>query len=189
MKKELDSSKASFKLDLIETANADPIVRPADLKVLAAYIAVMDWPTHKAWLASSRGMAVTGLSHGQFWTSRSRLLGNNDEKRAYLIAVRNGGKVATYKLINPWRDEALDMIAARLAHNREVQRQKKVARRAKSSLQNLEGPFDAGPSRICSSVPPDSRPYSPLVTPPREEGAGEKIDDTNVVPFNKRRAS
>ncbi|MBZ9919108.1 hypothetical protein LB517_10755 [Mesorhizobium sp. BR1-1-12] len=201
MKKELDSSKAAFKLDLIETVNADPMVSPSDLKVLAAYLAVMSWPQGRAWLASSLAMAMTGLSHGQFWKSRSRLLGNNDEKRAYLIPVRKGGKVSTYQLINPWRDEALDMVAARLAHNREVQRQKKVALRAKSSvhrmegleadlsLQKVDGQEGGCPSRICSSVPPDFAPYSPLGITPREEGAVEKTDGSNVVPFNKRRAS
>ena len=66
MKAELDRSKASFKLDLVETANADPALNPADLKVLAAYVAVMAWPSCKAWLAAAQAMAMTGLSDRQF---------------------------------------------------------------------------------------------------------------------------
>lgn len=137
MKKELDKSKASFKLDLIETANADPVVTASDLKLLAAYVSVLEWPSCKTWLVESLATAKTGLSHGQYWKSRARLLGKNEEKRAYLIAIRQCRKVATYKLVNPWRDEALELIDAKLAYHREVERQRKAAKRAATSLQKM----------------------------------------------------
>lgn len=202
MNRELDRSKASFKLDLMETANADPMVNPADLKVLAAYIAVMAWPSCKTWLAASLAMAMTGLSHGQFWKSRSRLLGENDEKRAYLIAVRQGGKVATYKLINPWRDEAKALVDTKLAYHREVERQRKAAKRSSPaiqkmegqrvdlSLQILDGQRKPRPSRIRSSVPPEFVGNTPLEITPKDIGHEERPLGTNVVPFiSPRKAS
>lgn len=201
MKKELDRSKASFKLDLIETANADPVVTASDLKLLAAYVAVMAWPSHKTWLVESLATAKTGLSHGQFWKSRARLLGKNEEKRAYLIAIRQGGKVATYKLINPWRDEAMELIDAKLAYNREVERQRKAAKRAKSSVQNLEGQkadlslqnLDGQnhpcPSRIWSFVPPKNGGNNPSVSTPRILSREETDLGAKVLPFNPRKAS
>ncbi|RWK79654.1 MAG: hypothetical protein EOR51_12155 [Mesorhizobium sp.] len=190
MKDELDRSKASYKLDLIEAANADPVLTQPDFKLLAAYVAVMAWPSCKTWLAASLGMAMTGLSHGQFWKSRSRLIGENPEQRAYLVAVRGSKeKVSEFHLINPWRDEAKDRVKAMLGHHREVDRQKKARKKAASSLHSMEGQTDAGPSTPWSSIPPNCGGNTPLVNPPREEGAGEKIEGSNVLPFNKRRAS
>ncbi len=183
MKKDLDRSKASFKLDLIETANADPVVSPADFKLLSAYVAVMAWPSCKAWLVEPLGRAKTGLSHGQFWKSRNRLLGDNEEKRAYLIAVRHGGKVSTYKLINPWRDEARTLIDAMIDHHREVARQRKESKSATLSLQNLEGQEaglsvqkmegqnNAVPPKKWSHVPPKNGAYYPSVITPRKKGS------------------
>lgn len=199
MKKELEKSKASYKLDLIETANADPMLSPADFKLLAAYVAVMAWPSHKTWLAASLAMAKTGLSHGQFWKSRARLLGDNAEKRAYLIAVRSGGKVATYKLINPWRDEAIEHIDAMTAYYREIERQKKAGQRASSiqnmegqegdlSLHRMEGQKRPCPSKICSSVPPENSSYYPSVITPSKNGVRDDGSlSSNVVPFNHPR--
>lgn len=200
MKQELDRSKASFKLDVIETANADPMLTPADFKLLAAYVAVMDWPSHKTWLAESLAIAKTGLSHGQFWKSRSRLLGKNEERRAYLIAVRSNGKVAAYKLVNPWRDEAREHIEAMTAYHREAARQKKAAKRAAPSLQQMEGQSiklslhsvegqtPPCPSRIWGPVPPENGAYYPSMITPNEKGVrGEGNPVSNVVPINSRR--
>jgi hypothetical protein len=201
VKKELEKSKASFKLDLIETANADPMVTASDFKLLAAYIAVMAWPSHKTWLVESLATAKTGLSHGQYWKSRARLLGKNEEKRAYLIAVRQGGKVAAYKLINPWRDEAIELVDAKLAYHREVERQRKATKRAAAplqkmegqktdvSLQNLDGQSHPCPSRIWSSVPPENGDKYPSVSTPKNIGREETDLRSNVLPFNPRRAS
>lgn len=199
MKRELDKSKASFKLDLMETANADPMVSAADFKLLSAYIAVMAWPSCKTWLVEPLGRAMTGLSHGQFWKSRGRLLGDNDEKRAYLIAVRQDGKVSTYKLINPWRDEAKALIDAKLAYHREVERQRKETRRPPSSVQNLEGQKSdlslqkmdgqnsACPSKKWGPVPPENGGNTPLEIPPKIIGREETDLGSNVVPFNNTR--
>ncbi|TGT36202.1 hypothetical protein [Mesorhizobium sp. M8A.F.Ca.ET.165.01.1.1] len=189
MKEELDRSKASFKLDLIETANIDPTLTPADFKVLAAYVAVMAWPSCKTWLASTRAQALTGLGDRQFRTSRARLLGKNDAGRAYLTPAKAGGKVSTYRLINPWRDDARLHADARTSHLKEIERQKKAAKRADLSLQNLPGQNSACPGKICRSVPAKSAAYSPSMITPREEGAGEDNAGSNVLPFNKRKAS
>lgn len=194
MKKDLDRSKASFTLDLIETANADPVVSPADFELLSAYVTVMAWPSCKAWLVEPLGRAKTGLSHGQFWKSRNRLLGDNEEKRAYLIAVRHGGKVSTYKLINLWRDEARTLIDAKLGHHREVARQRKESKRAAPSLQNLEGQKPVCPSRKWRDKTTLSLqkmgPITPQLFPQERKEAGEDIERaSNVVPLNLRKAS
>ncbi|ESX32874.1 hypothetical protein NKH47_17850 [Mesorhizobium sp. M1060] len=189
MKEELDRSKASFKLDLIETANIDPTLTPADFKVLAAYVAVMAWPSCKTWLASTRAQALTGLGDRQFRISRGRLLGKNDAGRAYLTPAKSGGKVSTYRLINPWRDEARQHADAMTSYHKEVERQKKATKRADLSLQNLPGQNPVCPGKICRSVPAKSAAYSPSMITPREEGAVDNEHGSNVVPFNKRRAS
>ncbi|RUW26335.1 MULTISPECIES: hypothetical protein [unclassified Mesorhizobium] len=189
MKVELDRSKASFKLDLIETANIDPMLTPADFKVLAAYVAVMAWPSCKTWLASTRAQALTGLGDRQFRNSRAVLLGKNEAKRAYLVPARSGGKVSTYKLVNPWRDEARQHVEAMTAYHKEIERQKKAKKRADLSLQNLPGQEDACPGKICRSVPAKSAGYSPSMITPREEEAGDEKHGSNVIQFNTRRAS
>lgn len=170
MKKDLDRSKASFKLDLLETANADPTVSPADFKVLAAYASVLEWPSCRTWLAASLARAMTGLSERQFRTSRGRLLGKNDAKRAYLTPARRGGKVAAYKLVNPWRDEALEHVAAMTGYHKEVERQKKAIIRADLSRQNLQGQEPTCPGKICRSVPAEFAAYTPSVIPPKKKG-------------------
>jgi len=199
MTREHDKSKASFKLDLIETANADPMVGPADFKVLCAYAAVIEWPSCKTWLASSLAQAMTGLSDRQFRDSRKRLLGMNDEGRAYLFPVRQDGKISKYRLFNPWHDEAEALIKTKLAYHREVARQKKAQQRASAprqnlqghevemSWQNLPGQNGACPGKFCRSVPANSAAYTPLVNPPRIIGREETGLGSNVVPFNNPR--
>jgi len=185
VKKELESSKASFKLDIIETANADPMVSPADLKVLVAFISVMEWPSCKAWLASTLGQAKTGLSDRQFRESRDRLSGKNDAKRAYLLAARKARRVSTFVLVNPWRDEALDHIEAMLGHKREVERQRKATKRAALSRQNVpgqNGPVPAEFAGLSRQNLPPSTPYGE----PQEKRVDREEDHLggNVVPFN-----
>lgn len=193
MKAELDKSKASFKLDLIETANVDPMLTPADFKLLLAYVSVIQWPSCKAWLSEPLGMAMTGLNRAQFWKSRARLRGGNDEGRAYLLEARfRKQKVAEFNLVNPWRDEAIALRTAMMEYHREVVRQQKSTKRAASSLQNLETQNRVGPSRIYKSVPPDNSSNTPLVNPPRKKGNRvENKPSANVVPFkrNPRKAS
>lgn len=190
MKNELDRSKASFKLDLMETANADPMVGPSDFKVLCAYAAVIDWPSCRTWLASSLAQAMTGLSDRQFRESRKRLLGKNEEKRAYLFPARQDGKVTKYRLLNPWRDEAKALIDAKLAYHQEVERQRKAASRANVSRQNLPGQNDLCPGKVCRSVPAKSAAYTPLEITPKDSGREERPLGTNVLPFKPdRRAS
>lgn len=188
MKKELEKSKASFKLDLIETANADPMVSPADLKVLAAYVAVLAWPSCKAWLATSQAIAMTGLSDRQFEKSRSRLLGKNPAGRAYLVAVRHSRKVSTYVLINPWRDEAMAHVEAMHGYYKEVARQKKARQRASASPKNVQGQLPPRPRTEFGPVPENNSDNTPLMIPPREEGSvKDNPHGSNVVPFNNPR--
>lgn len=199
MRRDLDRSKGSFKLDLIETGNADPMLSASDLKVLVAYASVMEWPSCRTWLAASLAMAMTGLSERQFRSSRACLLGKNDAGRAYLLPARQSGKVVAYRLINPWRDEALQHIAAMTDYHKEVERQKKAGKRsvlsrqdlqgqtAEMSLQNLPGQNRTCPGKICRSVPAEFAAYTPSVITPKNIGRGQTDFGSNVVPFNSNR--
>lgn len=184
MKKELDKSKASYKLDLIETANVDPIMRPADFKLLAAYVAVMDWPSCHAELALTLAMAKTGLSDRQIEKSRARLLGRNDEGRAYLCPVRRTSNSAKYMLINPWRDEARERTLAMLKYHQEVEKQKKAKKRASASPNSVRGQNRPVPE-FCSVVSPNSVRVSTPLSTPRKKGVREEGSlASNVVPID-----
>jgi len=202
MKKDLDRSKASFKLDLIETANADPILSGSDLKLLVAYASVVKWPSCRTWLAASLAQAMTGLSERQFRSSRACLLGQNDAKRAYLLPAIRSGEVASYRLVNPWRDEARQHVEAMTAYHKEVERQKKAAQRSALSRQNLQGrepnlsrqnlpgQNTPCPGKICRSVPAKFAAYTPKVITPKNMGRDETDLGSNVVPLNvSRKAS
>lgn len=202
MKKELDRSKGSFKLDLIETANADPVLSPADFKLLAAYVAVMAWPSCRTWLATPLALAMTGLSERQFRNSRLVLRGKNEAGRAYLTPAKQNGKVTAYRLGNPWRDGALTHVEAMTAYHREVARQKKAGQRATLSrqnlqgqevdlsLQNLPGHKPGCPCKICRSVPAEFAAYSPSMITPRKKEVREKVSHgSNVVPIDIKRRS
>jgi hypothetical protein len=197
MKREFDKSKASFKLDLIETANADPMVTAADLKLLAAFISVMEWPTCKTWLSTTLARAKTGLSERQYWTSRARLSGKNDAKRPYMIPARMGGKVAAFKLINPWREEAIEHVGVMTDYYRERERQRKeksrskksVSQKGNSSLQSVQGHKPGCPCKICSPVPAEFADKYPSVSTPKIIGREETDLGSNVLPFNPREAS
>lgn len=203
MKAKLDKSKASYKLDLIETANADPMVTAADLKLLAAYASVMEWPSCKAWLSVTLARAKTGLSERQYWTSRARLSGKSRNKnkpcRQYLIHAHGAESVTEFKLINPWRDEAIDHVAAMTAHFQAAERHRKATRRAKKtaqeaaelSLYSMQGHEPSCPCTQCSPVPALSAGKYPSDSTPMKKGSREEEPlGSNVVLFNgERKAS
>lgn len=190
MKAEIDRSKASFKLDLIETANADPEIKSSDLRLLIAYVSVIEWPSAKAWLSMTLARAKTGLSERQFWTSRARLLGGNDAKRAYLKPVRGSAKVGSFTIINPWRQEALDHIKVMTGHYIETEKHRKAVSRNKQSvsrndnlsLQKLQGHKPHCPCKFCSPVPAEiAGKYPSISTPRKNEVREEGNQSPNVV--------
>lgn len=186
MKKDLDTKKASFKLDLIETANVDPVIRPADFKLLAAYVAVLEWPSSQCELAMTLAMAKTGLSDRQIEKSRARLLGRNEEGRAYLCPVRRTSNSARYMLVNPWRDEARERTIAMLRYHQDAERQKKSKKRASMSPNFVRGQNGPVPE-FCSVMSPNSvRVSTPISTPTRKGVRGEVSLNSNVVPFNRK---
>jgi hypothetical protein len=198
MTKDHDRSKASFKLDLIKTANADPSLKPADFKLLVAYAEVMEWPSGRTWLATSLALALTGLSERQFRTSRDRLRGQ-DGGRRYLDVARRGGRIAAYRLINPWLDDAKAHIEAMVEYHKGVERSRKAMSRMKKpasqssdlSRQILPGQNPDCPGRICRPVPAEFAAYNPTRITPRKKGGREESPlGPNVVPFiSKRKAS
>lgn len=188
MKRELDKTKASYKLDLIETANVDPVIKPADFKLLAAYVAVMEWPSCHAELAMTLAMAKTGLSDRQIELSKKRLLGKNEEGRAYLSPVRRRSNLARYMLVNPWRDDARDLTIAMLGHHQEVERQRKAKKRGLLSPQKSSGDkMSLSPENSSVMSPENSSGKYPYEYPKEEKGRGETDLGSNVVPFNNPR--
>jgi len=190
MKKELDSSKASYKLDLIETANVDPIIKPADFKLLAAYVAVMEWPSCQCELAMTLAMAKTGLSGRQIELSKRRLLGKNEEGRAYLSPVRRRSNLSRYMLVNPWRDEARERTIAMLGYHQAVERQRKAKKRALLSPQNSSGDkMGLSPENSSVMSPENSSGKYPYEYPNKDKGREENSPGSNVVPFNRSGAA
>ncbi|MCO6386219.1 hypothetical protein [Aliihoeflea sp. 40Bstr573] len=124
-----NASKASFKLDLIETVNADPMMEPSDLKLIAAYAALMQWPKREAWLSTSRARAMTGLSERAVTDSRRRLSGKNEMNRVYLKPVRKSGLTQVFRIENPWREDCRQHVAIRTEHFRESQAERQAERR------------------------------------------------------------
>lgn len=124
-----DRSKASFKLDLIETVNADPALEASDLKLIAAYAAVVDWPSRQSWLSTSRARAMTGLSERQVSNSRARLAGGNVAGRVYLSELRRDGLTTVYRVDNPWLEDHRQHVAIMTEHFRGQQKERQAERR------------------------------------------------------------
>lgn len=123
-----DKSKASFKLDLVETVNADPVMQPTDLSLLVAYLSMMSWPTCKSWLSTSRARAMTSLSERQIVTSRQRL-----QERGYMIEEGTiQGTSKLFRITNPRRDDMRQHVAIMTDDYREKQATRQAERRRRS---------------------------------------------------------
>jgi hypothetical protein len=159
-----DASKASFKLDLIETVNADPKVKqPSDLKLLAAYCSVMGWPKRRAWLSTSRARAMTGLAESQVSTSRKRL-----QEQGYLKEDGTERGTKAFILENPRRDDIRQHIAITTEHLRDKQAERQATRRAHWRAVSANFGDTAGPmSHLLGEcdVSPNSDGNIPSYTP------------------------
>jgi hypothetical protein len=159
-----DKSKASFKLDLIETVNADPKVKqPSDLKLLAAYCSVMGWPKRRAWLSTSRARAMTGLAESQVSTSRKRL-----QEQGYLKEDGTERGTKAFILENPRRDDIRQHIAILTEHLRDKQAERQATRRAhwkavSANSGDTPEPMSHSPSEC--DVSPNSGGNIPSYTP------------------------
>jgi hypothetical protein len=163
-----DRSKASFKLDLLETVNADPVLEPSDLKLVAAYTAVMSWPKREAWLSASRVRAMTGLSDRQVRISRARLAGENSANRSYLRKLRQHGSTTIFAIDNPWLEDSRQHVAAMTDHFRDLEREKKALTRSLSkaavpaTIAGTEDPLSLSPgdrdvpATIAANIPSDT---------------------------------
>jgi hypothetical protein len=128
-----DRSKASFKLDLIETVNADPKMQASDLKLVVAHLSVMSWPKRTAWLSISRARAMTGLSERQIINSRKRV-----RERGYLSVPPSDPDARVFTLENPRRDDMRQHVAILMDHlkNQQAERQAERRRHAKAVTAN-----------------------------------------------------
>lgn len=168
-----NASKASFKLDLIETVNADPALEASDLKLMSAYAAVMQWPKREAWLSISRARAMTGLSERQISNSRARLSGENRAKRTYLTPVRRQGGTPVFRVENPWREDSRQHVAIQTEYFREAMRERQAARRrhvsATSAATNIPVSQSLGECDVSAMVAGNIPSYTPQNLALREE--------------------
>jgi len=158
--KQENASKASFKLNLIETVNADPVMKASDVKLIAAYAAVLQWPEREAWLSTSRARAMTGLSDRQVRASRARLAGKNSAKRTYLHMLRKHGSTSIFRVDNPWWEDSRQYVAVTLDYYRGLERAKKSL-----SRQNLQGRKRCCPGRKFGDVPANNAANIPTIPP------------------------
>ncbi|BCH22079.1 hypothetical protein [Mesorhizobium sp. L-8-3] len=119
------SAKGSFKLDLIETVNADPQMKPADLAVIVAYLGKLQWPKRLAWLSASHARALTGLSERQINLSRTRLM-----DRKYLVSKGLQGTSRLFEIQNPRLAEMRMHVQETTDHYREAVKERQASRRA-----------------------------------------------------------
>lgn len=160
------ASKASFKLDLIETVNADPAMEASDVKLIAAYAAVMGWPKREAWLSSSRARAMTGLSERQVSNSRSRLAGQNKARRTYLSEIRKDGLTTVFRIENPWREDCRQHVAIMTEQFREGQKERQAERRRVVRVPATVADTETDcPRNECSNVPATVAGNIPSYTP------------------------
>lgn len=131
---EIDRAKGAFKLDLIETVAADPLLEGSDVEMIVAYASVMSWPKREAWLSISRARAKTGLSERQISKCRLRLSGvarKGEDKayRPYLVALRQEGLTTIYRVDNPWLENSREHVAMATDFYREKQSERQKERR------------------------------------------------------------
>lgn len=161
-----DASKASFKLNLIETVDADPLMQPSDLKLLCAYLAKLNWPNRRTWLSISHARARTNLSERQVIASRARLC-----ERGYLIEVGTEGSTKIFRAENPRHQDMMQHIAIMTAHYRDAQKQRQAERRRlqKSVPANNAGTEEAmSHSPSACDVPANNAGNIPSLTPQEE---------------------
>lgn len=118
------ASKASFKLDMIETVNADPLMQPSDLALVAAHLCVMSWPERRAWLSTSKARAMTGLSERQIVNSRARIA-----KRGYFTLDGLYGTTKIFRLENNRLEDMRQHIVITTTYLKEIQKDRQTERR------------------------------------------------------------
>lgn len=190
-----EASKASFKLTLIETIAADPLLQPSDLSLTVAYLAFLTWPARKVWLTTTAARARTGLSERQIATSRARLL-----DRKYLVDTETKkGFSQVFRVENPRADEMRDHVALMVEHLREEMAFKQADRRrlatlSPQKLQRQKGechPQNAGD--VSAAIAEEFPSYTPQDIAMKEEEPFEggadpskgyaTRDDDQHVPF------
>lgn len=121
---EKDTAKGAFKLDLIETVNADPMMQPSDLAVIVAHLSFLEWPDRSGWLSTSMARAKTGLSERQIILSRRRLA-----DRGYMIEVGRKGVTKVFRFENPRSQDMRDHVEILTGVLRESQKDRQTERR------------------------------------------------------------
>lgn len=70
-----NKSNAFFKLSLLETVGADPLLKPIDHSLTGAYLRFMKWPSRHAYLSNMKARILTGMqSEPTITSSRARLV-------------------------------------------------------------------------------------------------------------------
>lgn len=100
-------NSAAFKLSVLETCAADPLMKPIDVALLTAYLKFMKWPKRTAYMPNLKARVLTGTkSEETISISRARLV-----KRGYLRQVMdklNGSTI--YEMNNPRAEIVADHV-------------------------------------------------------------------------------
>lgn len=183
-------SKASFKLDLIETVNADPKMRPRHLALIAAYLGVMQWPRRRAWLSTSRARAMTGLAESQISPCRKDLV-----DRGYLKPDGLYRGASAFVVENPHCEDIRQHVAVTVEWLRERQADRQAKRRQAQPVTPYSGETEEPMSHQESggmshhmqvAIPPDYSPsgYSSEERDPLTGSAASYGDDDDPsVPY------
>ncbi|RWE11559.1 MAG: hypothetical protein EOS61_15630 [Mesorhizobium sp.] len=192
----VEASKASFKLTLIETVAADPLLQPSDLSLTVAYLAFLTWPARKVWLTTTAARARTGLSERQIATSRARLL-----DRKYLVDTETKkGFSQVFRVDNPRAEEMRDHVVYTVENLKEqmAARQadrRRLARIVPAEIAETDETMSHAPSAcdVPAAIAEEIPPYTPQDMAMKEEESLEcgadlskgyaTRDDDQHVPF------
>lgn len=152
--KEADTARAAFKFSLIKTVNADPQMKPNDLKLICAMAEFMTWPKREVWLVTALARAMTGLSESEVSRSRSRL-----QKRGYVSEPRRRGRTNVYTVENPHLEAIRDHVAIHTEWHRERCADRVAKYRQKPKItppQSVTETTQSHQPRECYITPPES---------------------------------
>lgn len=165
--KEADTARAAFKFSPIKTVNADPQMKPNDLKLICAMAEVMTWPKREVWLVTALARAMTGLSESEVSRSRSRV-----QKRGYTSAPRKRGRTNVYTLENPHSERMRDHVKLHTNWHRERAAERVATHRRKPKIT---------PPQSVTGTTQLHHPGGRYITPP------ESVYSVDTVHFNPLR--
>lgn len=145
-------SLTSWKLDLLETVNADPMTTPTDLAIVEAYLHFVRAKSRTAYLSALSLRVRTGIASAETVTARRKVL----VKLGYFVPNgRTKTGIEVYQIVNARQNIVLDHVTIASEKLREMDAERKKAFREKR--------------RIAGDVPPKSVGTRSANVPPKSE--------------------